>query len=119
MLSPKCDNGTLAHDFIEQSVINTNAMTAYAEKYDEFVNNSAAMLNVKRENPLLGGASEIPALDRNAKNVDLSNWTPYDWYLCDRFGSDAYDYALGEVEYDEIPKDVKYFATHYYPELAD
>ena len=99
-LSPKCNSGKAAHDFIEHFVVNPDTMASYAEKTGEFVNSSAAMQKVKRSNPLLGGQSEIAVLDRNAKALDISeNYSRLDYDLSWSFmlaakSADTYEDAV-------------------------
>ncbi len=114
-LSPKCDNGTIAHDFISHFVINPDTIKSYAKQTGEFVNNAAVNTALAAEgfgeNPLLGGQSPIAVLHRNAKAVrgpEYAKHSCYEdeikWFIC----LAAEDYAnSNKVSLEDALEDFK------------
>ncbi len=102
-LSPKCNSGKAAHDFIEHFVVNGETMLSYAQNTGNFVNNSWAMKQITRPNPLLGGQSEFAVLDRNAKAINLEGviapnyfYTMWDFYGC-AIDAKSYEDAVAKL----------------------
>ncbi len=79
LLSPYCDNKTIAHDFIYDFVVNPETMKAYSENCvkahgsPEFVNNQKVMSSMDIPNPLLGGQSEFAVLHNNLKSLEYGS----------------------------------------------
>ena len=103
MLGANADSGTAAHDFIEHFVVNGETMLSYAQNTGNFVNNSWAMKQITRPNPLLGGQSEFAVLDRNAKAINLEGviapnyfYTIWDFYGC-AIDAKSYEDAVAKL----------------------
>jgi hypothetical protein len=102
-LSPKCDNSSIAHDFIKHFVVDADTMRSYAEFKNEFVNNSKVMEQLasdpKKGNEYLGGQNPISVLHQNALSVDREGkGTPYDSQILDAVYTHASKYAKKEYE---------------------
>ena len=100
-LSPKCDNSSIAHDFIKHFVVDADTMRSYAEFKNEFVNNSRVMEQLasdpKNGNEYLGGQNPISVLHQNALSLDREGkTTPYDSQILDAVYTYAYRYAKKE-----------------------
>lgn len=107
-LSPKADNGTLAHDFVEYFTVNPDTMSDYALFKGEFVNNPDAMKAIvdsgKNKNALLGDQDQFSVLYEAASTIDMDGKiTEFDSQIKDAFNKAVEKYAKGEVgSYDEM-----------------
>ena len=89
-VSPKCNTGKIAHDFVEFFTVNPDTMKKYALYSGDFANNKAAMEEIVAEgsnsNALLGGQDQFAVLSDVAANIKMSDSiSKYDQSLKDTF----------------------------------
>jgi len=107
-LSPKCDNGTIARDFVKYFTVDENTAKDYALFKSEFVNNPAAMKAIVDEgsnkNPLLGGQDQFSVLYEAASTIDMDGKiTAYDNQIKTAFNDSVSKYCKGEIKsYDDM-----------------
>ena len=126
MLSPYCNNKTMAHDFIYDFVVNPETMKAFSENYAKaygspaFVNNQKVMSSMNIPNPLLGGQSEFAVLHNNIKSLDYGGiYKDQDPYLKMELETRMLSRYLNQGEsYAESLANSKYDIQWQYPEYT-
>ena len=112
-LSPKCDNGQIAHDFINYFTVDENTAKDYALFKSEFVNNPNAMKAIVDEgsnkNDLLGGQDQFSVLYEAASTIDMDGKiTAFDSQIKDAFNQAVSKYAKGDIAtYDDMITEFK------------
>lgn len=112
-LSPKCDNGQIAHDFINYFTVDTTTAKDYALFKSEFVNNPAVMKEIvddgSNKNDLLGGQDQFSVLYEAASSIDMDGKiTAFDSQIKDAFNTAVTKYAKGEIaSYDDMITEFK------------
>lgn len=112
-LSPKCDNGTIAHDFINYFTVDASTAKDYALFKSEFVNNPDAMKAIVDEgsnkNDLLGGQDQFSVLYESASTIDMDGKiTAFDSQIKDAFNTAVTKYAKGDIaSYDDMITEFK------------
>jgi ABC-type glycerol-3-phosphate transport system substrate-binding protein len=106
-LSPKCDNGTIAHDFVKYFTVDEASIEKYALYKSEFVNNPTVMKKIvddkANSNPYLGGQDQFSVLYSAASTIDMSNVTAYDAQIKSCFNDAVTAYVNGTVaDYDAM-----------------
>lgn len=93
----KCDNKTLAKEFIEFYCKNADTMQAYAEKTGDFVNNKTVMSTLTAQNSLLQGQNHYAILTKVLDNLDLDGKiTKYDSKIKSAFNDSVNGYITGK-----------------------
>ncbi len=100
-VSPKCDNKTLAHDFIKYFTVDEASMENYALFKSEFVNNPTVMKKIvdekKNQNALLGGEDQFAVLYEAASKIDMDGKiTAYDSICKGDFNDAVNAYVNGD-----------------------
>lgn len=112
-LSPKCDNGTIAHDFVNYFTVDASTAKDYALFKSEFVNNPTAMKEIvdagSNKNDLLGGQDQFSVLYEAASTIDMDGKiTAFDSQIKDAFNSAVSKYAKGDIaSYDDMITEFK------------
>ena len=112
-LSPKCDNGEIAHDFVKYFTVDESTAKDYALFKSEFVNNPKAMKAIVDEgsnkNDLLGGQDQFSVLYEAASTIDMDGKiTKYDSQIKDAFNQAVSKYAKGDIAtYDDMITEFK------------
>lgn len=101
--SVKCDNKTMAADFINFFTTDTATMQKYAEASGDFVNNKVSMKNIvdagTNQNALLGGQDQFSVLIDAAGKIDMDGKiTPNDSVIKDCFNQAVTDYVDGKYD---------------------
>ena len=100
-VSTKCDNKSLAKQFVEFFTCNDDSMRKYTEKTNDFCNNSVVMKAIVDEaankNPLLkDGQDQFAILLDAASNVKMDGLiTKYDSTIKEAFNKSVQDYIAG------------------------
>ena len=103
----RCDNASLARQFIEYACINEQSVQQLNLVEGDFVNNVKAMSGIDRSNSLLGGQNEYPVLIESAQRLGECGASVYDEAIAEaaltavmRVLEDGFprDSALGEFE---------------------
>lgn len=95
-VASKCDNKTLAKEFIEFFCKDADSMKAYAEKTGDFVNNKTVMTDLTAENALLQGQNHYEILTKVLDNLDLEGKiTKYDSKIKGAFNDSVNGYIEG------------------------
>ena len=106
LVSPQCDNKTLAYEFLRESMLDDDAMIAYAQETGDFINNSSAVKKLAASEegyPSLGGQKVLSLLDEIASACHATKvYTPVDNDLMTFFEIDANDAILNDVPLDEF-----------------
>lgn len=96
-VTKKCNNKTLAKEFIEFYCKDANTMKAYAEKTKDFVNNKTVMSSLDSKNSLLGGQNHYAILTKVMDNLNLEGKiTKYDSKIKGLFNDSVNAYLKGE-----------------------
>jgi hypothetical protein len=115
-VSPKCNTGKIAHDFVEFFTVNPETMKKYALYSGDFVNSPSAMKAIVDEksnsNIYLGGQDQFSVLYEAASTINMDNITAYDSVLKSTFSNNVNKYVKGEFKsvdemLDGFKKDVK------------
>lgn len=98
--SVKCDNKTMAADFINFFTTDATTMQKYAEASGDFVNNKVAMQAVvdagTNSNPALGGQDQFAVLIDAASGIDMDGKiTRYDSDIKNSFNNAVQGYVDG------------------------
>jgi len=107
-LSPKADNGTIAHDFVKYFTVDEASMENYALDKGEFVNNPTVMKKIvddgTNKNDRLGGQDQFSVLYEAAGNIDMDGKiTKFDAQIKEAFNNAVQSYAKGDIKsYDEM-----------------
>ena len=99
-VSPKCDNKTLAKEFIEFYCKNADSIKKYAEQTGDFVNNKKVIkeLSATRSHPLLNGQNHYAVLTQVLDKLDLEGKiTKYDSVIKGKFNDSVNALLKGEV----------------------
>lgn len=92
----KCDNPTLAKEFIEFYCKNADSMAGYAAQTGDFMNNKTVMSEATVSNPYLNGQNHYEILVKVLDNLDLSNkLTIYDSVIKGLFNDSVNGYLEG------------------------
>lgn len=112
-VSPSCDNGTMARDFVEFFTVKEDSMKSYALFKSEFVNNPTVMKAIVDEksnkNPLLGGADQFAVLYDSASKIKMDNITAYDAQIKKMYNDAISAYAKGEEGFETYDKAMEKF----------
>lgn len=96
-VTPKCNNKTLAKEFIEFFCKDAETMKAYAEQTGDFMNNKTVMNEATISNPLLNGQDHYKVLVKVLDSLDLSNkLTKYDSVIKSKFNDSVNGYLDGK-----------------------
>ena len=112
-VSPNCDNGQIAHDFVKHFTVDEATMEDYALFKSEFVNNPTVMKKIvddgSNKNELLGGQDQFSVLYESASKIDMDGKiTAYDAQIKDAFNNAVTKYVKGEVaSYDDMITEFK------------
>ena len=119
-VSTKCDNATLAKEFIEFFCKDAESMKGYAAESGDFMNNKTVMTEATISNPLLNGQDHYKVLTAVLDKLDLSNkLTKYDSIIKNLFNQSVQGYLDGTyaTKEDAINAFKGDVATNY-PELT-
>lgn len=95
-VSTKCNDASLAKEFIEFFCKNADTMKTYAEKTGDFVNNTTVMSTLTTSNPLLNGQNHYEILTKVMANLDLEGKvTKYDSIIKSHFNDSVNGYLDG------------------------
>ncbi len=95
-VSPKCDNASLAKEFIEFYCKNADTMKAYAAETGDFMNNKTVMSEATISNPLLNGQDHYKILVKVLDNLNLDGKiTKYDSVIKAKFNDSVNGYLDG------------------------
>ena len=102
-VSPKCDNKTLAHDFVKFFTVDETTMEQYALAKSEFVNNPTVMKKIvddkSNKNPLLGGEDQFAVLLDAASKIDMDGKiTRFDSQIKNNFNDAVNKYVKGDIK---------------------
>lgn len=119
-VSTKCDNKTLAKEFIEFFCKDADTMKAYAAETGDFMNNKTVMTEATIENPLLNGQDHYKVLTAVLDKLDLSNkLTKYDSIIKNLFNQSVQGYLDGTyATKDDAINAFKGDVATNYPELV-
>jgi ABC-type glycerol-3-phosphate transport system substrate-binding protein len=112
-VSPKCNNGTLAHDFVKYFTVDEASMEKYALAKSEFVNNPKVMKKIvddkSNKNPLLVSGDQFAILYDAASKIDMTGKiTAFDSQIKDKFNGVVTKYVKGEIaDYDAMIEQFK------------
>ena len=107
-LSPKCNNGTSAYEFVKFFTVDPAGMKAYALQQGEFVNSPSVMKGIVDEksnkNALIGGKDQFAVLFESASKIDMEGKiTKYDASIKASFNDAVTKYCKGDYKsYDEM-----------------
>lgn len=102
-VSTKCDNKSLAKQFVEFFTCNDDTMKKYTEKTNDFCNNSKVMKDIvdaaANKNPLLkGGQDQFAILLDPASGVKMDGLiTKYDSTIKEAFNKSVQEYIAGNI----------------------
>lgn len=104
--SVKCDNKTIAADFINFFTTDAASMQKYAETSGDFVNNKASMQAIvdsgKNKNALLGGQDQFSVLIAAADGIKMDGLiTKYDSSIKNSFNDVVTEYVNGNYSTKE------------------
>lgn len=95
-VSTKCDNKSLAKEFIEFYCKNADSMKAYAATTGDFMNNKTVMAEATVSNPLLNGQDHYKILVKVLDKLDLKGKiTKYDSVIKGKFNDSVNGYLDG------------------------
>ncbi|MBP0982860.1 MAG: hypothetical protein J6A19_03970 [Oscillospiraceae bacterium] len=95
-VSNKCDNKTLAKEFIEFYCKNADSMKAYAAETGDFMNNKTVMSEATISNKYLNGQNHYEILVKVLDNLDLNGKiTKYDSVIKAKFNDSVNGYLDG------------------------
>mgnify|MGYP005845087067 CR=1 FL=1 len=98
-VSPNCDNGTFAGQFIKAMTVDDATMKEYCESHSDFVNNKSVMKEVvdagTNSNPLFGGQDQFQILFNSADKIDMSIASEYDAKINTDLQNAVQDYCNG------------------------
>ena len=95
-VTPKCDNKTLAKEFIEFFCKDAETMKGYAAETGDFMNNKTVMSEATISNKLLNGQDHYKVLVKVLDNLDLSNkLSKYDSVIKSKFNDSVKGYLDG------------------------
>ena len=103
-VSTKCDNKTLAKDFIEFFTCNDETMRKYTDTTGDYCNNSKVMKAIvdegnHRNKYLVGGQSQFNYFLEKAGNIKMDGLiTKYDATIKSKFNDSVKKYATGEYK---------------------
>lgn len=119
-VSNKCDNPTLAKEFIEFYCKNSDSMAGYAEQSGDFMNNKTVMSSATVSNVYLNGQNHYEILVSVLDNLDLSNkLTKYDSVIKSLFNNSVNGYLEGTyATKDEAIEAFKNDVAAAYPEIV-
>jgi hypothetical protein len=112
-VSPKCNNGTLAHDFVKYFTVTEDTMEKYALAKSEFVNSPKVMKKIvddkSNKNPLLVSGDQFAILYDAAGKIDMTGKiTAFDSQIKDKFNGVVTKYVKGEIkDYDAMIEQFK------------
>ncbi len=114
-VSPKCDNGTAAYDFVKYFTVDEATMEEYALFKGEFVNNPTVMKKIvddkSNKNDMLGGNDQFAVLYDSASKIDMDGKiTAYDAQIKDAFNQSITSYVKGDegfASYDDMINEFK------------
>lgn len=119
-VAPKCDNKTLAKEFIEFYCKNADTMAAYAAETGDFMNNKKVMSEATTSNKYLNGQNHYETLVKVLDKLDLSNkLTKYDSVIKSLFNNSVAGYLDGTyATKDDAIKAFKDEVAAKYPEIT-
>lgn len=116
-VTKKCNNKTLAKEFIEFYCKNADSMKKYAEQTKDFVNNKSVMASLDSKNSLLNGQNHYEILAKVMDNLNLEGKiTKYDSVIKGEFNKSVQGYLNGTYSSkDEAIKAFKRAVAAAYP----
>ncbi len=113
-VSPECDNGTAAYDFVKYFTVDEKTMEEYALFKGEFVNNPTVMKKIvddkSNKNEMLGGSDQFAVLYDSASKIDMDGKiTAFDAQIKDAFNGAITNYVKGEAGYEDYDKMIAEF----------
>lgn len=120
----KCDNKSLAKEFVEFFTTNAETMQKYAEISGDFVNNKTAMDNIiasgANKNALLGGQDQFAVLKINADKINMEGLiTKYDNAIKEDFNNAVQEYIKGTAGYDSVEATLEKFQDKVAADIPD
>ena len=118
------DNPTLVHDIMYNMTCNGDIMEQMTRDpaVQDYTNNMAAMERIASDpyygSGFLGGQNHIALFTENAKNIDMSNISPYDQGLNETFQTAFKEYFDGYVDKNTALENFYKAAIIKYPELS-
>ena len=97
----RCDNKTMAKEFIEFFTTNEDTAEAYALSKGEYMSNKNVMEKIIKDKsykgaPVLGGQNQFEVLNEVAQGIDMTGKiTPYDSVIKTEFSNAVQEYAEG------------------------
>lgn len=122
--SYETDNKALVKDIMYQLTCNGEIMEKITRDpaVQDYTNNMAAMEAIASDatykSDFLGGQNHVALFTENAKNIDMSNISPYDQGLNETFQAAFKDYFDGNVDYDTALANFYNNAIVKYPNLV-
>jgi len=119
-VTTKCDNPTLAKEFIEFFCKDAESMAAYASETGDFMNNQTVMSEATTSNPLLNGQDHYKVLVNVLGTLDLEGKvTKYDSVIKSAFNDSVNGYLDGTyATKDDAILAFKSAVATSYPELT-
>ncbi len=111
--SPKCDNGTLAHDFVKFFTVDPVTMEKYALQKSEFVNSPTVMKKIvddkSNHNELLASGDQFAILYDAASKIDMTGKiTKFDSQIKNEFNDAVTKFVKGDIkDYDAMIEQFK------------
>lgn len=119
-VSTKCDNSTLAKEFIEFFCKDEESMKNYAAETGDFVNNKTVMSTAETSNKLLNGQNHYQILTKVLDKLDLDGkLTKYDSVIKGHFNDSVNGYLDGTyATKEEAIEAFKNAVAASYPDLV-
>ena len=117
VVANKCDDPTLAREFLEYTCLNVDFMREYAEESGAFVNNRAVVSSMSPYNSLLGGEDYYKWLAESADEASAYGHTQYDSEIAYSFISSVKNYIDGTFTRDDAIREFKLSVAEKYPSL--
>jgi len=119
----RCDNKTIAKEFIEFFTTKEDTAEAYALSKGEYMSNKNVMEKIIKDKsyegaPVLGGQNQFEVLNEVAQGIDMTGKiTPYDAVIKTEFSTAVQDYADGV--YGSVDEALEAFKTNVAGKLPD
>ena len=114
LVSPQCDNKTLAYEFLRETMLDDDAMIAYAQETGNFINNSSAVKKLAASEEgyaALGGQKVLLLLDEIASACHATKeYTPKDADMVTSFTESVNSAILNDSSLDFFYQ--SFCATH-------
>src|SRR5690554_375656 len=116
------DNPSLVRDVMIKMTANPHIAEAITLETEDYTNNQTAMTKIANDpeygSAFLGGQNHIALFTEAAKNIDMSNASPYDQGLNEGIQTAMSDYFSGESTFSQAWDRFKAIVTEKYPELT-